>query len=132
MHQHGVARLHVLRGHLHLQFAAGQIAAQLLQRQSVATCGVMPIRQVGLRMLLFAFKQRAVGLGHATVKTGQTLRRGTPTGQPGIAVDKPAQGILHLAKGVGDLNHVAQFDDARKIARRRHQKRKDDGGLTEK
>ena len=76
--------------------------------------------------------QFAQGPGHAAVKTGQALGGGAPTGQARIAVDEPAQRILHLAKSVGNLDHVAKLDGAAEIARRRHKKREDDRRLLEK
>ena len=125
LHQHRLTRLQHQAIGLHLQLATGQQALHMLQLQPVAR------HHVFTRCRRLQLGRHLPAVGHAPVKGVQTLGGGTPAGQRRVGIDKPAQRILHLAKGGRNLDQVPQLDGTGKIARSRHQEREDDGRLLE-
>jgi hypothetical protein len=49
---------------------------------------------------------------------GDASRRGGEFGKPGIVIDDPIEGVLHLDEGRGRLHHLTERHGAREILRR--------------
>ena len=95
-------------------------------RSSASTSTPVPPRSISIgcgRSLLGG------DLVHLLAKPGEPLHHRLVFGDFRIRADDERQRILHLAEGRGYLHQPAELDRLVEIARRRHDKRKDDREL---
>ena len=63
------------------------------------------------------------------IKAGKALAGGAPCCNIAVVVDDPAERVLHLVEGRGDLHQLPQLDSPAKETRRGNDEGKDHGGL---
>src|SRR5262249_15398556 len=73
-----------------------------------------------------------LGLGslERLIEGEQAVHARTPAGQVGVALDEPAEGVLHPPERGGDLEEASERDGAGEEARRSDHDREDDGQLS--